>query len=270
MDTQTAQVSSAVASLASQVSASSSSSSTPTPVVLQDTHANRLLNYPATKYPVGTWFIETDRGIIYVCRLDTVHGTGINQWWYEAGEYFAPNASHPTSTDDLTFFDNNLLFTSTDFGHRHIWVGASLEFGFANADFPGQIVASAVALTGSGWAPCNGTVATVVQGTCATTTITTPAIDVADGSGTYPVIMGGGAGTKAAAADTFAGASTTGNDSGTQIVQSGTGATVPAEPHNHPLNNTTSLLNPPGETTGPAGAPSGLPNRIGLNFYLRC
>ena len=91
-----------------------------------------------------------------------------------------------------------------------------------------------------------------------------------DGHGSFPVIMGGGAGVKAAAADTFASGARTDNDStATQTVQSGTGATVPGEPHTHPLSNVEALLTVPGETSGPGATPSGLPYRIGLTFFMR-
>lgn len=235
--------------------------------VLQDTHANRLANFPATSYSPGDFFIETDRTVVYVCLFDSVHGTNQNQWWYRAGKMRAAMATHPT---DLTFFDDGFEFWTTDYMHIHVWSGTGAIFEYGDSDLPGRWMPfSGPSPSGPAWYPCDGSTVTVSKGDCTTGTIVTPNINNADIHGNYPFLMGGGVGLLGPAADTFVTGARTDVDSQTpQNVQSGTGATVPAEPHSHPLSSAAGL-NQPGETSGAGGTPSGLGSRYGATFFMR-
>lgn len=58
--------------------------------IIRDTHANRLLNYPAVDFPVNTLFDESDRNTVYLARhtagtVDTV-GTAVT---WKSGDMFS-------------------------------------------------------------------------------------------------------------------------------------------------------------------------------------
>lgn len=85
-------------------------------VVLYDTHANRLANYPAGNYVAGTLFYETDRQVIYV---DT--GT---VWLYAVGIEYNSLASRP---GDLGTNDVGFLFVASDYSDTvsYRWSGTA-------------------------------------------------------------------------------------------------------------------------------------------------
>lgn len=58
--------------------------------VLQDTHANRLLNFPSTTYPASTLFWETDRTVLYINQnaTGTVTPTGSTTVPWISGDKF--------------------------------------------------------------------------------------------------------------------------------------------------------------------------------------
>ena len=87
----------------------------------EDTHANRLLNYPAANYPVGTLFYETnstqtDRQSLYVVQAFA----GVNQWVFIAGLFAAAFIQRPT---DLGIYDFGFHFYATDWTVGEDWNG---------------------------------------------------------------------------------------------------------------------------------------------------
>lgn len=79
---------------------------------LQDTHANRLANYPAANYPSATEFFESDRHVFYIDN-----GTA---WLYQSGVMLAPAANRPI---DLGANDTGFAFIATDTGLISTWNG---------------------------------------------------------------------------------------------------------------------------------------------------
>lgn len=190
------------------------------------THAQRL----ASKITAGTFWWETDRTILYL----GVPSGQATVWTYAAGAMFATFANRPT---DLAANDAGFLLEVSDHLHLCRWSGTAWVILDNDA---GTFVESAVAL-GTGYQLCDGT---------ATNYLTVSGADLAETAFTTPNENGGAAGVyhKSIAAytgtinpastptGTFTGmAGNTGNDSATQTVQSGAGATVPAEPHTHPF-----------------------------------
>ncbi len=76
-------------------------------VVIQDTHANRNILYPAVNETVGSFYFETDRKVEYV--VSSV--SSANAWVYFAGTMSGLIAARPA---DLGTNDAGFLFTSTD------------------------------------------------------------------------------------------------------------------------------------------------------------
>lgn len=83
---------------------------------LEDTHANRIANYPAGNYSAGTTFFESDRTVLY---LDN----GV-AWVYVSGVYNSLLANKPA---DLVSTDAGFLFYSTDFPASYLWGGSSFS-----------------------------------------------------------------------------------------------------------------------------------------------
>lgn len=72
-------------------------------VALEDSHANRIANFPPANYPVGVIFRETDRNVVYV------NFGGF--WVFAAGAMMNVFASRPT---DLGVHDVGFLFFASD------------------------------------------------------------------------------------------------------------------------------------------------------------
>lgn len=85
---------------------------------LQDSHANRIANYPPANYEVGTIFVENDRGITYVIY----DNAGTNVWAYLTGTEIGPIANLPV---DLGTFDERFRFLATDTGAHLRWNGTA-------------------------------------------------------------------------------------------------------------------------------------------------
>jgi hypothetical protein len=86
--------------------------------VIQDTHANRVL-YPAVDYPLGSFYIETDRtDVVYVNQLTS----GANAWVYLSGMMRNTYANRPT---DLIANDAGFLFENTGPGYIYRWSGTA-------------------------------------------------------------------------------------------------------------------------------------------------
>lgn len=92
-------------------------------VMLQDSHANRLANFPAVDYPVGTLFWETDRKVLYQRGLDGsageawVHTLGVMEGTVIASDQRPGDLG--TDSEDLTF-----LFYATDLTLTYQWDGS--------------------------------------------------------------------------------------------------------------------------------------------------
>lgn len=234
---------------------------------LMDTHANRLANYLANKYPVGQQFFESDRAVTYIVEM--VSGT--KHWVYESGTYNDTFANRPT---DLTVYDDGFMFRSKDHLVCERWSGSALNFTWASgvtiapftvlATLAAVLVASEVgwpvydttyqhmwywnvsgwnyapgdcgsqyivmapsAPAGGVWYPCDGTGHLCTTATGGTTTITPP-----NYNGIAAAIFGGG---YSAVVNS---ATNTSADAGVgQTVQSGTGVTVAAHTHQHTTGN---------------------------------
>lgn len=76
-------------------------------VVIQDTHANRNILYPAANEVIGSFYFETDRKVEYVARLVS----SAHAWVYFAGVMSGLIAARPA---DLGTNDAGFLYTSTD------------------------------------------------------------------------------------------------------------------------------------------------------------
>lgn len=96
--------------------------------IFADTHANRLANYPASKYE-GVGFFETDRGALY-------RSNGTN-WIWMAGVMRDTAANRPA---DLGTSDKNFTYFATDTKVNSYWTGS------AWTDLPSGTVTS-VAMT---------------------------------------------------------------------------------------------------------------------------
>lgn len=87
-------------------------------LILTDTHANRLANFPAASQAIGTAFIESDRKYLYV--IESV--AGVNTWVYVAGVSFNSQANRYA---DLGSADTGALYWSTDYLQLSEWNGTS-------------------------------------------------------------------------------------------------------------------------------------------------
>ncbi len=134
---------------------------------LADTHANRLSSYPASSYPAGTLFFETDRTLTYVNLL--VSGT--LTWTYLSGIGYAVLAS---AYSGLGVADTNLLFFATDYFHLYRWTGAAFVFAPAD-DGSGYFRWDRTTPNMGLWQICDGTAVNVAKADATgTTSVTTP------------------------------------------------------------------------------------------------
>ena len=236
-----------------------------------DVWANRPSGMGAghlTTFDAGFLFYATDSQV-----LEYWNGTG---WVYVAGVQYG---SLGTMTGlSLTASEAGFLFFESDFGHLHKWGGAAWVWG------PGEIgsnyfIFAPVVPTGGVWHACDGSAVTHVNADGTTSSTTTPNWNGAEaivygGAAYSPTINPATAETWAAGAKTDAAApgGNTGNDSASQTVQIGVGATVPAEPHTHPetatthqhgLSNANATLNPPTIANG------GLPAYVQIPMWFR-
>jgi hypothetical protein len=117
-------------------------------LVLEDTHANRVANYPANSYPVGTLFWETDRTVYYL----NTGAIGSQVWTYTAGECSVTQATLPA---DLTTTDGGFLANVFDYGHLLIWSGVAWTWGPGDAG-SGMLQMFEVDPTAAGWHLYNG------------------------------------------------------------------------------------------------------------------
>ena len=133
--------------------------------ILNDTHAHRLANFPATSYAAGTLFYETDRTVVYISD-----GT---DWLFLTGVMHG-TLSPDQKPGDLGATDFGFIFNSTDFLHFYEWDGTAWHF--ASGDGSKQIVGGDGAPPDGGlWQLCDGSTVDIAQddGTVVSTAVPT-------------------------------------------------------------------------------------------------
>ena len=86
-------------------------------ISIVNTHSNRIANYPASNYDIGSWYYETDRTSLY-----QVHSVaGVNQWVWIGGQMSDTFANRPS---DLGANDSGFLFYSTNTFYTFRWTGS--------------------------------------------------------------------------------------------------------------------------------------------------
>jgi len=235
------------------------------PVVLEDTHVNRLMLYPPANYPLGTLFIETDRTVFYIVKLVSA----ANAWVYLSGEFSDVQANLPA---DLGTNDKGFSANVTDYVHKLVWSGTN--WGWANGDCQSNWMAlfEADPSPTTGWHLYDGTANVPYlksDGTIGLATLKdlTSAPNLAaylkagspnggPNAAVAPTITGGGGNTGASATGITNPANTGatapgagGNNSASVAVQSGAGTTVAANPHTHTSASHTHTIGAPTDPT---------------------
>jgi hypothetical protein len=113
-------------------------------LVIEDTHANRLLNYPAANYPVGTLFYETnstqtDRQSLYLVQAFS----GVNQWIFVAGLFASALGNRPA---DLGIYDAGFHFYAVDYTVGEDWNGTQWVYRYGRS-YGGHGILAALAST---------------------------------------------------------------------------------------------------------------------------
>ena len=134
---------------------------------LQDTHANRVANFPASSYPVGTNFYETDTTITY--QVQNIGGS--NVWLYINGVFRDVLANIPVGlgVDDFGYW-----FKATDYFHDYNWNGTAWHFATADpgSDFLTESLNPA-GPNGGLWGKSDGSTYAVAQDNGTTSNVTT-------------------------------------------------------------------------------------------------
>lgn len=231
------------------------------PEFVSGTHANRT-SAAAGSYPEGTVFYETDRKVYYIAIGSA--------WVYYAGTMSTTQGNLPS---DLGANDAGFLAAVTDYEHTLEWTGSTWNWapGESGSDFVQMFLSGP---SGGGWHVCNGATVNRLNADGSTASVTLPdysaaaylkvgtsaAIGPTNASGatdpksagtpsgdvSQPTFTGDVDTTTAVSAGTPSGtiSGSTGNDSASQIVASGVGATVPAEPHTHSVGTLAFAGNP--------------------------
>lgn len=235
-------------------------------VFLSDTHANRLANYPASDYPIGTVFWETDRTVLY--ENQGIYGA--SNWVYILGTMHGVQAA--IAGLGLGQYDDGFLFHCTDYEHvlRWLWGGGPGGFTWGPGENGSAFIQMfAVAPTGIGWKLADGTGSPVTyllatgataavalpdltagvypKGAAAYTGVVNPAVDPVlagetadEAAHTHPAgtldAAAASAGTPTGTIASSGGHTHTGNTDALAAfttVQSGGGANVAPSPHGH-------------------------------------
>lgn len=122
-------------------------------VLLVNTHAQRLSNFPAASFAIGSLFVETDRTLVY--QVQTV--SAANQWVYLSGKYPRTQAQLAALAATLTANDTGLLVPVTNHNHVLQWNGTTWQF--APGDGQGGFVQGFLVDPDptTGWHLCDGT-----------------------------------------------------------------------------------------------------------------
>ena len=225
---------------------------------IEDTHAHRVANYPATNYPVGQGFFETDRQVRYLVELVG----GVNVWGYQSGVYRTVHTNIPV---DLGTYDAGFLFADTTFDHTLCWTGTGWNFNEGDQSQYIAMGSSAGPPTGGIWHPCDG-------GTyqCLNPDGTTAMVLTQNLNGQVVMITGGGFSTslRLASSPSLLGnvgvAIANDGDAGVLVAVAGVGTLAALNPHTHALTVTQPIINPPNDGNG------GLPmHYAGSSWFLR-
>lgn len=188
------------------------------PLVIEDTHANRIALYPPTIYPIGTLFWEIDRTVWYLVALVS----GVNAWIYAGGAFRDVQAYLPT---DLGLLDFGFLAQVSDYNHVLRWSGAI--WGWACGEL-GSCYMQLFEIDPSpavGWHLYDGSTVNYLTSTGLLQSITLPDLTSTAAKAAYTKAGSSGTGPTAPIAPTFAGtADTTGmNNMDMLVIPAATG-----------------------------------------------
>lgn len=224
--------------------------------ILQDTHANRLINYSPANLPVGTIFFETDRTVYYIVTV--VSGSQV--WQCLPGGYMKGTIASPDQKPtDLGTNDTRFEFYSTEFNKYFRWTGSAwerrgdqLQAGFI------QLAAVGPAIGIPGWQLCDGSTVAASRDDGTTNNVTVPDyttaayVKVASVASVGPFGATGVTDDEASHTHNFGASAVTGDDLGSGVeVQAGTGVVVAEHFHAH------------GVSFGTAPTSSGTPHHHG-------
>lgn len=143
-----------------------------------DTHLNRVAadgRYRPGRFPVGSTFRESDRGVEYIATLDT---DGQQIWAYRSGVMEAPTLGDVPL--DLGADDEGFQVRILNYGHVAQWDGSGwLPIG----NWGGYVQHFCLDPVEPGWVLCNGGVTNVLQ--CSAGVITEPVFTTPNEAGTY-------------------------------------------------------------------------------------
>lgn len=270
--------------------------------VIRDTRANRV-NYPAANFlgaiagldvnhnavlaaKGGMLYYETDTKLWYMVAMVA----SVPTWTYVLGTAMfttlAALAAFAVGPPALTIADTGLLAYESQYQHIYQWSGTAWAFGPGDDHMAGQIAASGInaAPRGGVWHSCDGAAVAISKGDATAPNVTVPALNSA--LGTFLVGLPSQGAVQVATQPTWDAAARTDDEAapaggphthGVAIppttVQSGSGATAgssgvfptttPTTPNAHALTNANAKLNPP------SIASHGLPQYLGLVWYIR-
>lgn len=222
-----------------------------------DTAANRANGPSASPYYGPGRFLrylyyETDTGLLFVSTIVA----GVPTWRPVNGIQIVALLSQLPA--GLTLEDGGLLVGELQYRHMYLWTGTVWTFAPGDSG-AGYIVGAVSSPTGGVWAICNGSSVAVSLGNGTTGGIATPNLT----GDTFLMGSAVASGVRPATVPTWQ-ASQTDTDAGSgTVVQSGTGITVAAHPHQHTIANGNANLFPPDLVNG------GLPQNLSLKWYMR-
>jgi len=246
---------------------------------LTGTHAQRLSLFPATNYPPGMLFWETDRTVFYIVKLVS----SVPTWVYAAGIMPVTQALLP---NDLGVPDGGFLALVSDYpGHLLLWNGITWQYGPGDPGTRWTVIGDTSGNPPQGglWGLCDGSSYNCLNGDGTVSSVPTHNL-------TGDVVIQGGAvaGQQAATQPTWDPAAITDGESlhthsvteGSSLLASfsyqaggtlqnifgvagGTVTSGPGSIHWHALTNAFAKLNPPSEANG------GMPKRTAVLWYMR-
>lgn len=236
-------------------------------VVICDTHANRA-KYPATSFPNGAIYRETDRKAVYITGPPDKLGV----WVYSAGVMQSSSSTLADLPVDLGANDSGFEFRSSVFYRKWTWDGAAWHYSDGGVGAGSQVSTSGPAPSGGLWQVCDGSTVACALDNATVGNLT--ASDTRASGGDNPMLQGGagsgGAAPTAASKPTLSADATitvaADTDAGVNIATAGA-TLVALNPHIH-----TALLKQADFTaaiTTPTEAHGGLPLRVSMACYMR-
>lgn len=122
-------------------------------VIIEDTRANRIANYPPANYPLGSLFLETDSSLIYVIEVVSLN----NVWVWTSGTYARTQTQLAALAATLSTNDTGLLANVTNFGHVLQWTGSAWQRGPGDTEHSDSFHEFGAAPSDPGWHACDGT-----------------------------------------------------------------------------------------------------------------